>query len=103
MIASTKVSEHGLEVSLPKIMNRLPNKQSVSVTITSDLRYAVDKEEVSFDQIEALLVQKLSGSERPAIALWVDKNVPTGETVKVMDIAARNKWKFVLKASPKTK
>lgn len=100
MIASTKVSENGLEVSLPTSDKRLPNKPSISVSIDKNLRYAVDKQEVLFSDIEPLLRQKLAGSEKPSLALWVDKNVPTGETVKIMDIAARNKWKFVLKSAP---
>lgn len=100
MVTSTQISPNGLQVSLPKSSNQVTPNQRTSVSITPDLQFAIEKQIVPFEQLEAALIAKLQGETEPTILLRVDKDVPTGETVKVMDIANRNKWKFVLATKP---
>ncbi|HRS17943.1 MAG TPA: biopolymer transporter ExbD [Bacteroidales bacterium] len=100
MVTSTQISPNGLQVSLPKSSNQVTPNQRTSVSITPDLQFAIEKEIVPFEQLESALIAKLQGEQEPTILLRVDKDVPTGETVKVMDIANRNKWKFVLATKP---
>lgn len=100
MVTSTQISPNGLQVTLPKSANQVTPNQRTSVSITPDLQFAIEKQIIPFEQLEAALVAKLQGETEPTILLRVDKDVPTGETVKVMDIANRNKWKFVLATKP---
>lgn len=100
MVTSTQISPNGLQVTLPKSANQVTPNQRTSVSITPDLQFAIEKQIIPFGQLEDALKTKLQGEAEPTILLRVDKDVPTGETVKVMDIANRNKWKFVLATKP---
>ena len=96
IIASTLITPNGLKVLLPKSSARTTGKQNISVSITQDLKYYVNQEEVNPDQLEYVLKAKLAGEEKPGIILRADKTVPLEYAVKVMDIANRNKFQLVL-------
>ncbi len=100
MVTSTQIAPNGLQVSLPQSTSQVKLIPHVSVSIDENLRFAVNKDIVDFDNLESRLKQELAGQEEPAIVLRVDKTVPTGETVKIMEIANRNRWKFTLATQP---
>lgn len=100
MITSTMIHPNALELSLPKSSNQTSEKPLTSVSITKDLQFAVEREFVSFEEIEPLLKQKLSGNDKPSVALHVEKSVPMEEVVKIMNIAKNNKWKLILATKP---
>ena len=101
IIVSTMVSPYALNVTLPKSANKSTEKASVSVTITPDLSHYLNGEKVETDGIEALIVSKLAGNQKPQIILHVDETVPTGIAVNMLDIANRNKFGIVLATKPK--
>lgn len=100
MITSTMIHPNALELSLPKSSNQTSEKPLTSVSITKDLQFAVERDFVSFEEIEPLLKQKLSGNDKPSVALHVEKSVPMEEVVKIMNIAKNNKWKLILATKP---
>ncbi len=100
MITSTMINPNGLEVSLPKSSNQVKDKPSIAVSINKDLQFAIDKELIDFEMIEASLKSKLSNIEEPSISLHVDKTVPVEEVVKIMNIAKNNRWRLVLATTP---
>ena len=100
MVTSTQIAPNGLQVTLPQSSTQVKLIPHVSVSIDANLRFAVNTDVVPFEQVEARLQQELAGQEEPAIVLRVDKDVPTGETVKIMEIANRNRWKFTLATKP---
>lgn len=100
MISSTQISPNGLKVALPKSSNQVSGKKHATVSINKDLQYAINSDIVTSETLESQLKNVLAKQSEPTIILRVDKDVPTGETVKVMDIASRNRWKFVLATKP---
>lgn len=96
MLTSTLVSPNALKLLLPSSSSKTLAPQTVSVSITKELEYYIDKEPVSFDAMESLLKLKMAGNPENSIILHVDKSIPVEEAVKVMDIASRNKFKMVL-------
>jgi biopolymer transport protein ExbD len=101
IIASTLISPNALEVILPKATsNPKPNPQTVNVSITEDLKYFVNKDEVSSEDIESQLLTLIEGKEDPGIILRAEKSVPIEKVVTIMDIANRNKIKLVLATKP---
>lgn len=100
MVTSTQIAPNGLQVTLPKSTSQLKQIPQVSVSINAQLQFAVNKNIVPFEQLEILLKQELAKQAEPSIVLRVDKDVPTGETVKIMEIANRNRWKFTLATQP---
>ena len=100
MITSTLISPNALKMLLPSSSGKVLSKQSVSVSITSDLRYAVNGVEVTFEALEPMLQRELSNVDEASIILHADKTLELQEAVKVMDIANENKWKLVLATKP---
>lgn len=100
MVTSTQIAPNGLQVTLPQSSSQITQRPTVSVSINEQLQFAINMEIVPFEQLEEKLKLELSNHEEPAIVLRVDKTVPTGETVKIMDIANRNRWKFTLATQP---
>lgn len=100
ILVSTLVSPYALNVNLPNSNNKSTEKASVSVTITPDLKHFLNGKAVPSEAIEQLLKQELSGSAKPQILLHVDKDVPTGVSVNILDIANRNKFGIVLATKP---
>jgi len=101
IIASTLISPNALEVLLPKASsNPKPSPQTVNISITEDLKYYVNKDEVSEQEIESQLLAFVEGKEDPGIILRAEKSVPIENVVVIMDIANRNKLKLVLATKP---
>ena len=101
MITTTLINPNALKLTLPKSTNQLNEKPFTSVSITSDLRYFVEMEPVSFNALEGVLRSKLQNMEEPTISLHCDKSVPIDEVVKVMNIAKDNRYRLILATSPK--
>ncbi|MFT6815631.1 MAG: biopolymer transport protein ExbD [Sphingobacteriales bacterium] len=96
MLTSTLVSPNVLKLFLPKSSSKTFAKQTISVSITEDLKYFIDLDEVSFNELEYLLKNKTANETDPTIVLNVDKSVDMEYVVDVMDIANRMQLKMVL-------
>ncbi|WP_294594343.1 biopolymer transporter ExbD [uncultured Rikenella sp.] len=100
MISTTLINPNALKLLLPKSSNANKEKPYTTVSITADLQYFVEMEQVSFDQLAGRLRTRLEGVEEPTISLHCDRTVPVDEVVKVMNIARDNKYKLVLATAP---
>ena len=101
MITSTLISPNALKLLLPKSNNQVQaNKPVTTVSITPDLQFYVETQNVGFENLEQYLQQKLgpinNADDAPTISLHADKSVPIEEVVKVMNIAKDNKYKLIL-------
>ena len=100
MITSTMVSPNALKLLLPQSNNQTSAKAITSVSITKDLRYYIETNQVTFVDLERQLQLKLMNESDPTISLHVDESVTAGELVKVMNIATNNKWRLILATRP---
>lgn len=100
LLTSPAITPDALDLILPKAKGKTSNKQNLSVSITKDLDYYVNKERVSERSIEAFITKELNGVEEPTIILRAEEGVPIENAVKIMDIANRNKYKIVLAVRP---
>ena len=100
MITSTLVSPNALKLLLPQSNNQTSAKAATSVSITKDVRHFIETTPVAFADLERQLQLKLMDVQDPTISLHVDLVVPIEEVVKVMNIAARNKYKLILATAP---
>ena len=96
MVTSTMVSPNALKLLLPQSNNQTQAKMSTSVSITKDLRYYIETTPVAFSDLERQLQLKLMDVSDPTFSIHVDGSIPVDEVVKIMNIAARNKWKTIL-------
>jgi len=101
MLTSTLVHPSAIKLLLPKGSTQTSAKPQTSVSITSDLNYYIEKQPVSFEQIESVLKQKLGSNPDTYISLHADKSVPFENVVKILDIAQRNNYKLIIATSSK--
>lgn len=100
MLTSSFVTPSGLPVNLPSSKPSTIEVQKVSVTITKDLRYAVNTKQVPRGALEAELKKQLSAPEG-VVVLHIDKSVPTEELVYVAGIATGLKARVSIATVPK--
>ncbi|MGA0110308.1 MAG: ExbD/TolR family protein [Schleiferiaceae bacterium] len=101
MLTSTLVTSSALDVILPKSKAQSVNKAQITVTITPELEVSVNEDVVPVDQVEARILALANGDPESVIILRADESVPTGETVRIMDMAYRNRLKMVLATDPR--
>ncbi|MDA9151704.1 biopolymer transporter ExbD [Schleiferiaceae bacterium] len=100
MLTSTLVTTSALDVILPKSKAQTVKKSTVTVTINPDLQVSVNSDIVDLSQLEMAILEAAASDPEAVIILRADASVPTGETVRVMDIAYRNRIKMVLATDP---
>jgi biopolymer transport protein ExbD len=100
IIAST-LAVNGEQVNLPKTDTGTPTQSTVTVTITSDLRYLVNSDEVSKDDVELRLRAIMDASADKKVVLNIDRDVPTGETIELFAVLKKNGWNPFIATKPK--
>ena len=101
MLTSTLVTSSALDVTLPKSKAQTVKKSTVTVTINKELQLNVNENILLPKDVEIAILNYVSKDPEAILILRVDKSVPTGEAVRIMDIAYRNKIKMVLATDPK--
>jgi biopolymer transport protein ExbD len=101
IILSTMVSPYSLPVDLPNSSNKSKEKQNIAVRIDADLNFSVNNRIIQKEELELVVLNTPFSGDHRKIILHVDKQVPTGTLVEVLEIAKRNEWKIVLATKPK--
>lgn len=96
MLTSTLVTVNAIDVLLPKAGGKTENKGSISVSITKDSKFYMDKNEIADSELESVILKKFSGEEKKTLIIRGDENVPYKQIMHVIDIANRNKIKMIL-------
>ena len=100
MLTSTLIAPNALKLLLPKSNSQTEAKALTTISITSDIRFFVEKSEVQPPQLETMLRARLGENKEPTIAIHADRSVPIEHIVMVMNIAKRNNYKVILATSP---
>ena len=97
MITSTLVTPYAVkELNLPQSDHQVSAKPNTTISVTKELKYFVEGEEVSFWRIESRLKSIIDMAPDTYIALHVDESVPFSVVGKIRDIAVKNKYKLIL-------
>jgi len=100
LLTSPVITPDALDLILPKAKGKTTNQQNLSVSITKDLDFYVNKVRIEESGVENNIKSLLRGIEDPTIILRAEEGVPIESAVKIMDIANRNKFKIVLAVRP---
>lgn len=105
MITSTLVSPPALKLLVPKGTHQEPNQPPVATISIKDLndgtfKYAVNRNIVTWEEIEPLLLKQFGDKEKPTVSLHAEETVPINEVVKIMNIAQKNKFRLILATRP---
>lgn len=103
LLASAVANPQVVKLLLPKSSagEQSVAKKTVTVSITSDLAYHVDKQVVPLDALEQTLQSYVNTGEEVTIMLYADSTVPIQNVISVMDVANRMRIKLVLATEPK--
>ncbi len=100
LIISTLANPNVIKMTLPKSKNNeKTNKQLISLSVTEDKRFYVDKQEVAFDQLEATLLAQMGEAKDQTVVIRIPFNLQVQDLVDVLQIGVKNKLKFVIATS----
>lgn len=75
-------------------------KKTVTVSITQDLKYYFDKQEVPYENLLNALQAYVQPGEELTVMLYADSTVPIQNVISVMDVANKLKIRLVLATEP---
>ncbi|TGD59269.1 ExbD/TolR family protein [Flavobacterium humi] len=102
LIISTLANPNVIKMTLPKAKNNeKTNKQNITLSVTEDKKFYLDKQEVAFDQLESTLLTKMAGAKDQAVVVRIPYNLQVQDLVDVLQIGVRNNLKFVIATSAK--
>lgn len=103
LLASAVANPQVVKLLLPKSSagEQSVAKKTITVSVTGDLTYHIDKQPVPFDEMEQRLQAEINPGEEITIMLYADSSVPIQNVISVMDVANRLKLKLVLATEPK--
>ena len=103
ILASTLVTSSALDIILPKSGAQTVKKKNITLTVNEDLEFDLNGTIISYDQVESRLkaaASQLPADEEPVIVLRADQSIPTGETVRILDIGYRNNMRMIIATDP---
>lgn len=97
LITSTLATPNVLKLLLPNAKSSSQSiKHPITISVTSDLHYAVNNTPVDATQLETMLQSLIANQTDPTALLKVDKTVQVQNLVDLLDIGNRLKIKMVL-------
>ena len=102
LIISTLANPNVIKMTLPKAKsNEKTNKQYISLSVTEDKKFYLDKQPVAFEDLETTLMGKISGEKDHTVIVRIPFNLQVQDLVDVLQIGVKNNLKFVIATSPK--
>lgn len=102
LIISTLANPNVIRMTLPKSKtNEKTNKQLITLSVTEEKRYFIDKEEVLLDQLETRLLELMDPEKQQTVIIRIPATMQVQDLVDVLQIGVKNKLKFVIATSPK--
>ena len=102
LIISTLANPNVIKMTLPKAKsNEKTNKQYISLSVTEDKEFYIDKQPVSFEELETTLLSKMNTEKDQTVIVRIPFNLQVQDLVDVLQIGVKNNLKFVIATSPK--
>lgn len=102
LIISTLANPNVIKMTLPKAKsNEKTNKQLISLSVTEDKQFYIDKQPVAFDALETTLMNKIGADKSQTVVVRIPFNLQVQDLVDVLQIGVKNNLKFVIATSPK--
>ena len=97
LITSTLATPNVLKLLLPNAKSSTQSvKHPITISVTSDLQYAVNNTPVAEDILEATLAEAIKNQTDPTALVKIDRSVQVQNLVDLLDIGNRLKIKMVL-------
>ncbi len=97
LIISTLANPNVIKVPLPKSdANEKTNKQHVTLTVTQDKKYFVNKDEVTREGIEQKLLIETAKLNDQTVILRIPKSSEVQELVDLLGLGMKNNLKIII-------
>ena len=97
LIISTLANPNVIKMTLPKAKaTEKTNKQLITLSVTEDKKFYLDKQEVPFDQLENALLTQMGNAKDQTVVVRIPFNLQVQDLVDVLQIGVKNKLKFVI-------
>ena len=102
LIISTLSNPNVIKMTLPKSKtNEKTNKQLISISVTEEKLYYIDKQQVPFEQLEKELLAKVGNDKEQTVVVRIPFNLQVQDLVDVLQIGVKNNMKFVIATNHK--
>jgi len=100
LIISTLANPNVIKLTLPKAQtNETTNKDHISISVTEDKKYYLNKEEIPFDQLEQALYDKTTAANDKTVVVRVPADNKVQDLVDLMQMGVKLKLNFVIATS----
>ncbi len=97
MITSTMVHPNAIKLLIPKqATKKVVIEKFINARVSSNGSYYIDNKRVSESSIESSILNQFKSTDKTYIKLRTDKNAPTGDVARLLDIAESHSIKVVL-------
>ncbi len=102
LIISTLANPNVIKMTLPKSKtNEKTNKQFISLSVTENKQFFIDKQLVAFEELETVLMSKMNQTKDQTVIVRIPFNLQVQDLVDVLQIGVKNNLKFVIATNPK--
>ena len=102
LIISTLANPNVIKMTLPKSKtNEKTNKQFISISVTEEKAFFIDKKPVNYDDLEKELLAKIGTDKEQTVVVRIPFNLQVQDLVDVLQIGVKNNLKFVIATNPK--
>lgn len=100
IIVSTMANPNVIKLTLPKAENHTQtSKQPISISVTEDKRFFINKQEVNPEELEANLMAQVGTNKDQTVVVRIPYNLQVQDLVNVLQIGVKNNLRFVLQTS----
>jgi biopolymer transport protein ExbD len=100
LIISTLANPNVIKLTLPKAKsNETTNKDHITISVTEDKLYYLDKEQIPFDQLEQALFNKTTMMNDKVVVVRVPADNKVQDLVDLMQMGVKLKLNFVIATS----
>lgn len=97
LIISTLANPNVIKMALPKAKtNEKTNKQHISISVTKDKKFFIDKQEVAFGDLERILLEKTAQENDKTVIVRIPFDMQVQSLIDVLQIGVKNNLKFVI-------
>lgn len=102
LIISTLANPNVIKMTLPKTQqNDKTNKQHITLSVSEEKQYYVDKQNVPFGELEAALLTKMGDAKDQTVIVRIPYNLQVQDLVDLLQIGVKNNLKFVIATDKK--
>lgn len=100
LIISTLANPNVIKLTLPKAdSNDTTNKEHLSLSVTDDKRYFLNKDQVDFTSLEQELAARTAASNDKVVVIRIPADLQVQDLVDLMQMGVKLKLNFVIATS----